>query len=44
MENRLAEMRLDLDRDVRILAGGEDNVPLNILSQTKTEESRNIMF
>ncbi|KAK9309338.1 hypothetical protein QLX08_000963 [Tetragonisca angustula] len=44
VENRLAEMRLDLDRDVRILAGGEDNVPLNILSQTKTEESRNIMF
>ncbi|KOX69364.1 Serine/threonine-protein phosphatase 4 regulatory subunit 1 [Melipona quadrifasciata] len=42
--NRLAEMRLDLDRDVRILAGGEDNVPLNILSQTKTEESRNITF
>ncbi|CAD1477497.1 unnamed protein product, partial [Heterotrigona itama] len=44
VEKRLTEMRLDPDRDVRILAGGEDNVPLNILSQTKTEESRNIII
>ncbi|XP_050588451.1 serine/threonine-protein phosphatase 4 regulatory subunit 1-like isoform X1 [Bombus affinis] len=44
VENRLREMRSDPDRDVRVLAGGEENAALDILSQTKTEQSRNIMF
>ncbi|XP_076764465.1 serine/threonine-protein phosphatase 4 regulatory subunit 1 isoform X2 [Xylocopa sonorina] len=44
VERRLREMRSDPDRDVRVLAGGEENPVLDILSQTKTEQSRNIMF
>ncbi|PBC26538.1 Serine/threonine-protein phosphatase 4 regulatory subunit [Apis cerana cerana] len=45
VEKRLREMRSDPDRDVRMLAGGEENSVLDILSQTKTEQSnKNIMF
>ncbi|XP_017792094.1 PREDICTED: serine/threonine-protein phosphatase 4 regulatory subunit 1-like isoform X3 [Habropoda laboriosa] len=44
VERRLKEMRSDPDRDVRLLAGGEENPVLDILSQTKTEQSRNILF
>ncbi|XP_017880450.1 serine/threonine-protein phosphatase 4 regulatory subunit 1-like isoform X2 [Ceratina calcarata] len=44
VERRLREMRSDPDRDVRVLAGGEENPVLDILSQTKSEQSRNIMF
>lgn len=44
MERRLREMRSDPDRDVRILAGAEESPVMDILSQTKTEQSRNIVF
>ncbi|XP_029051724.1 serine/threonine-protein phosphatase 4 regulatory subunit 1-like isoform X2 [Osmia bicornis bicornis] len=44
VEKRLREMRSDPDRDVRVLAGGEENPVLDILSQTKAEQSRNILF
>lgn len=45
VERRLREMRSDPDRDVRILAGADESpVLVDILSQTKTEQSRNIVF
>ncbi|XP_076679485.1 serine/threonine-protein phosphatase 4 regulatory subunit 1 isoform X3 [Andrena cerasifolii] len=44
VERRLREMRSDPDRDVRILAGAEESPVMDILSQTKTEQSRNIVF
>ncbi|XP_076385857.1 serine/threonine-protein phosphatase 4 regulatory subunit 1 isoform X1 [Megachile rotundata] len=44
VEKRLREMRSDPDRDVRVMAGGEEEPVLNILSQTNAEQSRNILF
>nr|XP_031827867.1 serine/threonine-protein phosphatase 4 regulatory subunit 1-like [Nomia melanderi] len=44
IEERLREMRSDPDRDVRILVGGEESPTLDILSDSKTEPSRNILF
>lgn len=38
VENRLREMRLDPDRDVRVIAGGEENVPLDMLLPPKTKQ------
>ncbi|XP_076247658.1 serine/threonine-protein phosphatase 4 regulatory subunit 1 isoform X2 [Calliopsis andreniformis] len=44
VERRLREMRSDPDRDVRILACADESSVMEILSPTKTEQSRNIMF
>lgn len=38
VENRLREMRLDPDRDVRVIAGGEENVPSDMLLPPKTKQ------
>ncbi|KAK2579862.1 hypothetical protein KPH14_007545 [Odynerus spinipes] len=40
VERRLKQMRLDTDRDVRILAGGEEH----LVSDVQTEQARNIVF
>lgn len=37
---RLTQMRLDIDRDVRILAGGKEH----LVSDVQTEQARNIIF
>ncbi|XP_035726061.1 serine/threonine-protein phosphatase 4 regulatory subunit 1-like isoform X1 [Vespa mandarinia] len=40
VERRLKQMRLDIDRDVRILAGREEH----LVSDVQTEQARNIVF
>ncbi|XP_076285831.1 serine/threonine-protein phosphatase 4 regulatory subunit 1 isoform X2 [Lasioglossum baleicum] len=44
VEERLRAMRTDSDRDVRIVVGGEENLTINALSDSKAEPSRNILF
>ncbi|KAG7189512.1 hypothetical protein KM043_017203 [Ampulex compressa] len=44
VEKKLKQMCLDPDRDVRILAGGDEYPSVGPLLQNKTEQSRNIFF